>query len=255
MASMSDRKKSSGLVETVKTVVYAVVIALFVRTIAFEPFNIPSGSMIPTLLVGDYLFVSKYSYGYSRHSLPLSLGLFSGRIFESTPERGDVAVFKLPSDNKTDYIKRIIGLPGDTIQVRDGRLYINGAILERRRVEDFVYTDEYGRVARMAQFVERLPNGREHRILELTDQGPLDNTPEFKVGNGQYFAMGDNRDNSLDSRVPSDGINRGVGLVPAENLVGRAEILFFSTNGEARLWEFWRWPIAIRFGRLFRTVD
>jgi signal peptidase I len=163
-------------------------------------------------------------------------------------------VFKLPSDNKTDYIKRIVGLPGETVQVRDGRLYINGEQVQRRRIEDFVYTDEYGRLARMAQFVERLPNGREHKILEMTDQGPLDNTPEFKLGKGQYFAMGDNRDNSLDSRVPSDGLNRGVGFVPAENLVGRAEILFFSTNGEARLWEFWRWPSAIRFGRLFQTL-
>jgi signal peptidase I len=254
MASMSDRKKSSGLIETVKTVVYAVVIALVVRTLAFEPFNIPSGSMIPTLLVGDYLFVSKFSYGYSRHSMPLSLRLFSGRIFASAPERGDVAVFKLPSDGKTDYIKRLIGLPGDTIQVREGRLYINGTLVERRRVEDYVSNDEYGRLLRMAQFIERLPNGREHRILELTDQGQLDNTPEFRVGKDQYFAMGDNRDNSLDSRVPADSLNRGVGMVPVENLVGRAEFLFFSTNGEARLWEFWRWPVAIRFGRLFQSV-
>jgi signal peptidase I len=251
---MADKKKSSGLVETVKTIVYAVAIALVVRTVAFEPFNIPSGSMVPTLLVGDYLFVSKYSYGYSRHSLPFSLPLFSGRIFASAPERGDVVVFKLPSDNKTDYIKRIVGLPGETIQVRQGRLYINGELVQRRRIEDFIYADEYGRLVRMAQFIERLPNGREHRILEMTDQGQLDNTPEFRLGQGQYFTMGDNRDNSSDSRVPADGLNKGVGFVPAENLVGRAEILFFSTNGEARLWEFWRWPGAIRFGRLFQTV-
>ncbi|MBT6284348.1 MAG: signal peptidase I, partial [Rhodospirillaceae bacterium] len=125
-------KKSGGLWDTVKTIIYAIVIALFIRTFAFEPFNIPSGSMIPSLLVGDYLFVSKYSYGYSRHSLPLSLPLIPGRVLSSEPKRGDVAVFKLPKDNKTDYIKRIIGLPGDKIQVREGRLYLNGALVERK---------------------------------------------------------------------------------------------------------------------------
>jgi signal peptidase I len=242
--------KSGSLWDTAKTIIYAVLIALFVRTVAFEPFNIPSGSMIPTLLVGDYLFVSKYSYGYSRHSLPLSLPIIPGRIMASPPERGDVAVFKLPSDNSTDYIKRIIGLPGDRIQMRQGRLWINEKLVKRKRVEDFVYTDRFGRINRLAQFTETLPNGRVHKIMEQTDQGQLDNTKLFTVPKGHYFAMGDNRDNSLDSRVMS-----GVGFVPLENLVGRAEILFFSTNGRASWWEFWRWPGAMRFHRFFQSIE
>ena len=244
-----ENRKSGGFWDTVKTIVYAVLIALVIRTVAFEPFNIPSGSMRPTLLVGDYLFVSKYSYGYSRHSLPLSLPLIPGRLFMSPPERGDVAVFKLPSDNKTDYIKRIIGLPGDRIQMKVGRLYINDKMIPRKRIVDFVFTDEYGRIQRAAQFIEILPGGREHRILEITDRGQLDNTPVYTVPEGQFFAMGDNRDNSQDSRVA-----RAVGFVPAENLVGRAEILFFSTNGSARFWEVWRWPSSIRFARFFDLV-
>ena len=243
-------RKSAKLWDTVKTVAYAVLIALAIRTVAYEPFNIPSGSMKPTLLVGDYLFVSKFSYGYSRHSLPLSLPLIPGRILMSEPERGDIAVFKLPTDNKTDYIKRIIGLPGDRIQVSEGRLHVNGKQVVRRRVADFIEIDEYGRIHRTAQFDETLPNGRTHRILEHTDQGQLDNTPVYVVPEGHYFAMGDNRDNSLDSRVLG-----GVGFVPAENLVGRAEILFFSIDGSASVWEFWRWPATIRFKRFFDLVE
>ena len=250
MASSMTKKSSGGIRETVKTILWAVVIAVFVRTIAFEPFNIPSGSMIPTLLVGDYLFVSKYSYGYSRHSLPLSLPLIPGRILMTPPERGDIAVFKLPRDNSTDYIKRIIGLPGDKIQMRQGRLWINGKIVARKRVEDFVYTSSNGHINRRAQFVETLPNGRRHRILEDSDRGQLDNTPIYTVPKGHFFAMGDNRDNSLDSRVLD-----GVGFVPAENLVGRAEILFFSHNGRAGWWEIWRWPASIRFSRFFMGLE
>ncbi len=247
---MMATRRAGRLWETVKTVVYAVLIALAIRTVAFEPFNIPSGSMKPTLLVGDYLFVSKYSYGYSRHSLPLSLPLIPGRILMSEPERGDIAVFKLPTDDKTDYIKRIVGLPGDRIQVRGGRLHINGEQVARRRVVDFIEIDGHGRLHRTAQFDEILPNGRTYRILEHTDRGQLDNTPVYVVPRGHYFAMGDNRDNSLDSRVLS-----GVGFVPAENLVGRAEILFFSIDGSASVWEFWRWPSTIRFKRFFDAVE
>lgn len=243
-------KRTGGLGETVKTIIYAGLIALGVRTFAYEPFNIPSKSMVPTLLVGDYLFVSKFSYGYSRHSLPFSLPLISGRIFASAPERGDVAVFKLPADNSTDYIKRIIGLPGDRIQVVNGILVINGTPVERRRVGEYVDTDEYGNATTYAKYIETLPGGREHVIIEKSDNGQLDNTPVYTVPPGHYFAMGDNRDNSLDSRV----LNM-VGFVPAENLVGRAEILFFSTNGGARFWEVWRWPVAIRFSRLFDGIE
>jgi signal peptidase I len=235
--------------ETVRTVVYAVLFAVVVRTFMFEPFNIPSGSMIPTLLVGDYLFVSKYAYGYSKHSLPFSPPLFKGRVFGSEPERGDVAVFKLPRDNKTDYIKRIIGLPGDRIQVITGILHINGEPVKRRRIGDF--PGELPGQRASIQYQEVLPGGRIHQIIETAgDFGPLDNTQTYMVPKGHYFAMGDNRDSSLDSRVQNQ-----VGFVPAENLVGRAEFLFFSTNGTARIWEIWKWPGSIRYDRLFNGIE
>ena len=234
-----------GIVETVKTIVYAVLIAVGVRTVAFEPFNIPSGSMIPSLLVGDYLFVSKYSYGYSRYSLPFGLPLLSGRIFFTEPERGDVIVFKLPSDNATDYIKRLVGMPGDRVQVQQGRLYINGKIVPREEVGAVQYQkDGFGPVP-VREFVETLPNGRKHRIYETTDTSIFDNTREFVVPPGHYFMMGDNRDDSLDSRA-------AVGYVPAVNLVGRAEFIFFSIEG--RFFEIWKWPFTIRYERLFRGI-
>lgn len=243
------RKKSGGVLDTVKTVVYAVLIALAVRTFAYEPFNIPSGSMIPTLLVGDYLFVSKFSYGYSRYSLPFGLPLFSGRIFFHSPRRGDVAVFRLPTDPSIDYIKRIVGLPGDSLQVKHSILYINGKPAPRQRIEDFIDRED-GTAAPVPQYVETLPDGVKHRIIQVMgDNGPLDNTPVYHVPSGDYFGMGDNRDNSQDSRVLSV-----VGYIPAENLVGRADIIFFSTNGKARLWQFWKWPFAIRYDRLFHIV-
>lgn len=242
---MKDRKPG-GILDTIKTVFIAVLVAFVVRTVAYEPFNIPSGSMIPSLLVGDYLFVSKFSYGYSRHSLPFSLPLFPGRVFFTEPERGDVAVFKLPRDTSTDYIKRVIGLPGDRIQMIAGVLHINDQPVQRQRVEDYVVP---GLAARVPQYLETLPNGRSHRILELTDQGDLDDTPVYAVPEGHYFMMGDNRDNSVDSRVLG-----AVGYVPRDNLVGRAEFLFLSTDGSARFWEVWKWPGAIRTERLFSAV-
>ena len=173
-SGITKKKSSGGFVDTIKTVVYAILIALVVRTVAFEPFNIPSGSMVPTLLIGDYLFVSKFSYGYSRYSLPLGLPLFSGRIFFHSPERGDVVVFKLPTDNSTDYIKRVIGLPGDHIQMKNGILYINDQPCPRKRIEDFLYQEGNGAVIPLAQYIETLPNGVQHRIIKMGDNGPLD---------------------------------------------------------------------------------
>ncbi len=246
---MSKKREKGGIGETIRTVVYAVLIALVIRTFAYEPFNIPSESMLPTLLVGDYLFVSKFSYGYSRYSLPWGVPLFKGRIWQSEPRRGDVAVFKLPSNNSTDYIKRIVGLPGDRVQMRNGELFINDQRVPKFRNKDFIY-ERNGRRFRVPRFMETLPGGPQHDTLDFIAGGEHDTTREFVVPPAHYFAMGDNRDNSLDSRALG-----GVGMVPAENLVGRAEFLFFSTDGSARVWEFWRWPLAIRFDRLFKQVS
>ncbi|MEE8189294.1 MAG: signal peptidase I [Kiloniellales bacterium] len=243
-------KKKPGLFgETLRTVIYAVLLALVIRVFAYEPFSIPSGSMIPTLLVGDYLFVSKFSYGYSRYSLPWSIGLFDGRVLADQPERGDVVVFKLPSDNKTDYIKRLIGLPGDEIQVRGGILHINGKAVKRQRVQDVILQDYGGYTRQVTEYVETLPNGVKHRIWEQRDDGFEDETPVYTVPADRYFMMGDNRDSSRDSRFAD------VGFVPFENLIGRAEFLFFSHDDSAGLWEVWKWPAAIRFGRILDAID
>ena len=250
------KAKSGGLLENIKTIVYALLIALGIRTVAFEPFNIPSGSMIPTLLVGDYLFVSKYSYGYSRYSLPLAPNLFQGRLFGRLPERGDVAVFKFPRDNQTDYIKRIVGLPGDRMQVKGGQLYINGVLCPRTPLGNFL-AEEDGRATLAQRYRETLPNGRVHELLKMTEEprspGEFDanNTPEYKVPEGHVFAMGDNRDNSVDSRFMT---SYGVGFVPVENLVGRAEFIFFSIDGRRPWYEVWEWPFEIRWTRLLRGI-
>jgi signal peptidase I len=243
--------------ETIRTVFYAVLIAIGIRTFAWEPFNIPSESMLPTLQVGDYLFVSKYAYGYSKHSFPFSMGPFEGRVLESPVERGDVVVFKLPRDNTTDYIKRIVGLPGDKIQVTEGVLSINGQAVPKANTESYPYhsypyDEQYGFERNFPTFIETLPNGVKHLTYDLAPRGMNDNTGVFEVPAGHYFAMGDNRDNSTDSRVPPQ--MQGVGFVPAENLVGRAEIIFFSTNGSGSWWQIWNWPSTIRFGRLFQTI-
>ena len=206
--------------------------------------------MLPTLEVGDYLFVSKYSYGYSRHSLPFSLPLIPGRILSTDPERGDVAVFKTPSDNRTDFIKRIIGLPGDKIQMKKGRLYVNSSLVQRRRIENYTETLENGSSRSIRRYEETLPTGRKHPVLEIQlDRGDLDNTGIYTVPKAHYFVMGDNRDNSQDSRVTSQ-----VGFVPRENLVGRAEILFFSTDGSAVWWNPVSWWTALRGNRVFSLI-
>jgi len=245
--AVAAKPEGESWVETVKTVVYALLIALVIRTFLFQPFNIPSASMEGTLLIGDYLFVEKFAYGYSRYSFPFGLGPFSGRVFGSAPARGDVVVFKYPRDTSTDFIKRVIGLPGDRIQMINDRLYINDKVVPRVRVADYVENVD-GITYRVPQYRETLPEGKSYLTVDRFSDGPADNTDIFIVPAGHYFMMGDNRDNSDDSRG-------SVGYVPAENLVGKAELLFFSTDGSAHIWEFWKWPSAIRYGRIFTAID
>jgi signal peptidase I len=252
-------RKEESVGELIRTVIYALLIAVVIRTLAFEPFNIPSGSMTPTLLTGDYVFVSKFSYGYSAHSLPFAPSFLHGRLFGSLPKRGDVAVFVNPHTGE-DYIKRIVGLPGDKIQVVKGILTINGEASKRERIEDYLerepaderYGDLITTVLRY-QYIETLPNGVKHHILGTDtrtpeDAEPQDDTGVFEVPADDFFAMGDNRDNSSDSRL-------GLGYVPVENLVGRADRRFISLTAGAHLWEFWNWPWTLRFSRFFGPVN
>jgi signal peptidase I len=251
--SAAKRSEQGGLGETIIVILQALAIALVVRTFLFQPFNIPSGSMIPTLEIGDYLFVSKYSYGYSRYSFPFGLPAFQGRILGSAPKRGDVVVFKLPRDNETDYIKRVIGLPGDKIEMKKGRLYINDQMVEREPIEKAQTEDLYGHFGPVPTYKETLPGGVTHTIIEIQgDDGFNDNAGPFIVPQGHYFMMGDNRDNSTDSRVPQD--QGGVGYVPLVNVEGRAEMIFFSVGEGAAAWEFWRWPWTLRLNRMFHPV-
>jgi signal peptidase I len=242
-------------VELVKTVFLTLVIVLFLRTFVFQAFNIPSGSMEGTLLVGDYLFIEKYPYGFSRYSLPFGGwpfgSLLHGRIFAHAPKRGDVVVFKMPNRNSPDYmqdfIKRVIGIPGDRVQMIGGELYLNDKPVPKKRVADFVETVDGG-VHHVPRYRETLPGGKSFLILDRTPNGPFDNTGVYVVPPGHYFMMGDNRDNSDDSRDE-------VGYVPFENIEGRAAIRFFSSDGSAHFWEFWKWPGAIRYNRILRPID
>ncbi len=243
------KRKEGGFGETIRVIFHALIIALVIRTFLFQPFNIPSGSMKNTLLVGDYLFVSKYSYGYSKYSFPLSLPLFSGRIPGGwLPQRGDVVVFRLPRDTSVDYIKRVIGLPGDKIQVIDGDVHINGKAVKREPAKPWVDVEEGVREQPVKRWKETLPNGKTFYTLDLVDNGFADNTQVYTVPPGHYFMMGDNRDNSTDSRFSQ------VGMVPIENIVGKAQIIFFSVYQGEHAWEFWRWPFSVRWGRLFTIV-
>jgi signal peptidase I len=250
--SIGTKATKSSWSETFIIVIEALAIAMFVRIFFYQPFNIPSGSMKETLLVGDYLFVSKLSYGYSKYSFPFSPDLFSGRIFSSPPKRGDVAVFKLPRDHTTDYIMRVIGLPGDEIQMKNGQLFINGEAVPKVRDGSFT-TWEDGRERTIPVYDETLPNGVTYPVLDSDPNGPYDNTGVYKVPAGHYFMMGDNRDNSTDSRVQS-----AVGYVPLENFIGRAEIIFFSAKvdepGAFQWWTPWKWPFDIRWDRFFHLV-
>jgi signal peptidase I len=250
MAVNKSKRTTGTLGENIKTIVYAGLVAVFIRTFLFEPFNIPSGSMIPTLLVGDYLFVEKYSYGYSRYSLPFSPDLFPGRIWGAVPHRGDVMVFRYPPDPSEDYIKRVIGLPGDTVQLRHGQLYINGKEVPRKPDGTYV-DDESGIGMVLRQYLETLPGSAgappvTHRILKATDQGEANNTGVYTVPPGELFVLGDNRDNSADSRF--------WGFVPMQNLVGKAEIIFFSIDARDPWWQFWEWPFEIRWDRIGKII-
>ena len=240
-------KKKESKAELLKTIVIAGAIALGFRSFLFEPFNIPSGSMVPTLLVGDYLFVSKFSYGYSRYSFPFGIVPFSGRIAEEKPERGDVVVFRQPTDVSIAFIKRVVGLPGDRIQVKDGILHINGVQVKRTYMGKTTARNALSAID-FKVYEESVPKGTKHYIQERSDNDSLDNTVEFTVLEDHYFMMGDNRDNSRDSRTSS------VGMVPAENLIGKAQTLFYSHDGSARIWEIWKWPFAIRYGRLGDSI-
>ncbi len=246
------KSQDGGIVELVKLVVQTVVIVVVIRSFLVQPFNIPSGSLIPTLDIGDYLFVSKYSYGFSKYSFPFNPDLFSGRIWGTPPKRGDVAVFKFPKDTSKDYIKRVIGLPGDHIQLKDARLYINGEEVPREETTKVKTRDQFGQDVEVPTYIETLPGGVKHRIIQLNgDNGFYSNTPVYTVPPDNYFMMGDNRDNSTDSRVSPD--QDGVGYVPFENFVGRAELIFFSVDSDGPLWQFWR-PMHVRWDRLFKPV-
>jgi signal peptidase I len=261
---LAQRSAGEEIWETAKVILQALAIAFFVRTFFFQPFNIPSPSMYPTLRTGDYLFVSKLSYGYGKYSFNFQFGGFSGppwikccsfvdfpgrKIWPDTPKRGDVAVFKYPGDLSIDYIKRVIGLPGDVIQMKHGVLHINGQPVKKEPIENFTDPNhESGSGPVVSQFRETLPNGVSYNVLDF-GEGDADNTDEYVVPADHYFMMGDNRDNSQDSRF----LNK-VGYVPLENFVGRADIIFFSFEPGASLARPWEWPFEIRWSRFFNWV-
>ena len=239
-------KKKDNFFTNLKSVGLAVFIALLIRSLIAEPFNIPSGSMKPNLLVGDFIFVSKWSYGYSKHSLPFSIPLIPKKIFSKIPNRGDIVVFKTPEDNRTDYIKRVIGLPGDKIRIVNGEIRLNDSIIVRKKMNDFLDNDKKSSIKRVRKYKE-YHEDLNFEILDIMDNGIADNTELFKVPEGYFFVMGDNRDNSQDSRFKT------VGFIPVDNLVGKARFIFFSLEN-SRFLEIWKWPKAIRGSRIFKTI-
>jgi signal peptidase I len=240
--------RTNVAVETYKTLGIAAFFFLFMPTLLFQPFRIPSSSMEGTLEVGDYLFVSKFTYGYSQYSFPFFTPVaFAGRVMDRPAERGDVVVFRLPHDPTQDYIKRVVGVAGDRVQMIQGVLHINGEPVKLEKIEDRVEISEGGTEEHIDRYYETLPGGVKHVVLDSIKNGSVDDTREFKVPPGHYFMMGDNRDNSNDSRD-------AVGFVPEQNLVGRAEVVFFSHDGSAQLWEVWKWPFAVRYSRLLSGI-
>ena len=237
----------SSFVNNLKALFWALLIAGIIRTFAIEPFKIPSGSMKPNLLVGDFLFVSKWNYGYSKYSFPFGLAPFSGKIFEKNPERGDIIVFKLPGQENINYVKRLLGLPGETIKVIDGEVFIkknNSLNFEKLNQisDDLFFDDQYQE--EINQLIED-----NYKILNITDNGPLDYTPEYIIPQNKYFFMGDNRDNSSDSRVMS-----GVGFVPKDNMIGKVWFIWLSIDTQFSITKFWTLPLHIRYERLFKSV-
>ena len=243
--SMTKTKKNSFF-GNLKSILIAIFIALLIRSFIFEPFNIPSGSMKPNLLVGDFIFVSKWSYGYSKHSLPFSLPLIPNKILSKIPDRGDVVVFKTPENNRTDYIKRVIGLPGDKIKIINGNINLNGKNIARKKMKDFFDNDKNASLKRIRKYKE-FHDSISFDIIDIMDNGIADNTQLFEVPDGYFFVMGDNRDNSQDSRFKT------VGFIPFDNLVGKARFIFFSLEN-SRFLEFWKWPKAIRGSRIFKKI-
>ena len=236
------------IIENLKTIFYALVIAIVIRSLFIQPFYIPSSSMEPTLLIGDRLFVTKYSYGYSKHSFPFSPPFFKGRLLDSTPKTGDVVVFKTPADNRTDYIKRLIGLPGDKIQFIDGDLFLNNSQVPKLLVSktDIIYC---GQSVDVNTFSEKLPNGKKHKTVYLKDYN-FKNSDMFIVPNEHYFFLGDNRDCSKDSRYLTS-----VGYVHKNNLVGKAQFIFFSSDFRiGSVFSFWKWHKTVRFNRFFKRI-
>ena len=237
-------------IDNLKTIIYALIIAVMIRSVIIQPFYIPSSSMEPNLLVGDRLFVSKYSYGYSKHSFPFSPPIFNGRIFNSSPKRGDVVVFKTPSDNRTDYIKRLIGLPGDKIKFIDGDLHINGNQILKTRISttDFVYCGS--QTIPVSTFEEKLNNGKKYNAV-YTKNYTFENSDDFIIPADHYFFLGDNRDCSKDSRFLSE-----VGYVHEDNLVGKAQFIFFSSDyRKGSVFKFWKWSDILRMKRFFKKIN
>ncbi len=256
----TQEKTPQTTLESAKSFAKAAALALAIRFLLFSPFVIPSGSMIPTLLVGDYLFVSCFSFGYSKFTIPFGYMLpgMKGRLFNfSSPQRGDIVVFRSPYNVKVDYVKRVVGVPGDTIQMREGRLYLNGKALPMKKLKPYhKRADQDGKTVRGTLYEITLPGGKTYTILKQLPfgQNTYDNTPVYTVPTGKtqryYFVMGDNWDGSSDSRA-----THAIGLIPEDNLIGKPALVFFSTDGRASWWEFWKWIPSARFGRIANTIS